>query len=356
MTSETDLKTTTSSFCSSARHERGFSLIELLVGVVLGMIAVIVVMQVFSLSERGQRTATSGDEAQTNGAIAIAQLQRDIRQSGHGAANLVLAGCNLTLPTARVLNTLGPVTVNHADIPVGDAGSDTLLVVYSSGNGAPEGDRINSEPDAVTYSVATASAFSTNDRVIAANQVRPAPCNLLMDRVRAQPVGANVAVATGAVGIQDTLFNWGLSPKILAYAVRNGRLTQCDLMVNDCSALTAQAWVEIIDNVVNLRAQYGRDTTAAPMDGTVDLFDQTTPGTPCQWARMSALRLAITTVSGQKEKTEVTVAANAPTWAGTADAPINLSADNEWQYYRYKVFEAVVPLRNMAWQGAQATC
>lgn len=356
MTPETDLKTTTSSFCSSARHERGFSLIELLVGVVLGMIAVIVVMQVFSLSERGQRTATSGDEAQTNGAIAIAQLQRDIRQSGHGAANLVLAGCNLTLPTARVLNTLGPVTVNHADIPVGDAGSDTLLVVYSSGNGAPEGDRINSEPDAVTYSVATASAFSINDRVIAANQVRPAPCNLLMDRVSAQPVGANVAVATGAVGIQDTLFNWGLSPKILAYAVRNGRLTQCDLMVNDCSALTAQAWVEIIDNVVNLRAQYGRDTSAAPSDCSVDIFDQTTPSTANQWARMSAVRFAITTVSGQKEKTEVTVAANAPTWAGSADDPINLSADNEWQYYRYKVFEAVVPLRNLAWQGAQTPC
>ncbi|WIV98877.1 PilW family protein [Kinneretia aquatilis] len=336
--------------------QNGFSLIELLVGVVLGMIAVIVVMQVFSLSERGQRSATSGDEAQTNGAIAATELQRNIRQSGHGAANLLLAGCSLTLPGGRVLSGLGPVTINHASIPAGDSGSDTLLVVFSNGNGAPEGDRIIAEPSAVTYTLTTATAFNTNDYVIAANQVRPAPCNLLLDRVNAAPVGANVSVAAGAVGLQDTLFNWGLAPKVLAYAVRNGRLTQCDYMVNDCSSEAAQAWVEIIDNVVNLRAQYGRDTSAAPMDGIVDLFDQTTPATACQWARMSAVRLAITTVSGQREKTIVTDSGNAPRWAGTEEAPIDLSAENLWQYYRYKVFEAIVPLRNLAWQGAVATC
>lgn len=336
--------------------QNGFSLIELLVGVVLGMIAVIVVMQVFSLSERGQRSATSGDEAQTNGAIAATELQRNIRQSGHGAANLLLAGCSLTLPGGRVLSGLGPVTINHASIPAGDSGSDTLLVVFSNGNGAPEGDRIIAEPSAVTYTMTTATAFNTNDYVIAANQVRPAPCNLLLDRVNAAPVGANVSVAAGAVGLQDTLFNWGLAPKVLAYAVRNGRLTQCDYMVNDCSSEAAQVWVEIIDNVVNLRAQYGRDTSAAPMDGIVDLFDQTTPATACQWARMSAVRLAITTVSGQLEKTIVTDSGNAPRWAGTEEAPIDLSAENLWQYYRYKVFEAIVPLRNLAWQGAVATC
>ncbi len=338
------------------RAQQGFSLIELLVGMVLGMIAVIVVMQVFSLSERGQRSATSGDEAQTNGAIAATQLQRDIRQSGHGSTNLLLAGCNLTLPGGRTLNALGPVTINHASIPAGDAGSDTVLVVYSNGNGAPEGDRIISEPDAVTYSMATPTAFSANEYVIAANQVRPAPCNLLLDRVASAPVGANVGVGAGAAGLQDTLFNWGLAPKVLAYAVRNGRLTQCDFMVNDCRVNSAQAWVEVIDNIVNLRAQYGRDTSAAPMDGTVDVFDQTTPATACQWSRMSAVRLAVTAVSGQREKTVVTDSDNAPRWAGSEDAPITLSADDLWQYYRYKVFEAVVPLRNLAWQGALTSC
>jgi hypothetical protein len=46
----------------------------------------------------------------------------------------------------------------------------------------------------------------------------------------------------------------------------------------------------------------------------------------------------------------------APAWAGTylpngttLDAPIVLSGNPKWQNYRYKVFQTVVPLRNMTW-------
>jgi len=333
------------------RASRGFSLIELMIGLVLGMIAVIVVMQVFSMAERSKRNTTSGDDALTNGAIALSQLQREARQSGQGSNSMALLGCNLLLPGGRTLNTLAPVTVNHASIPAGDSGTDTLLIVYANSNGGPEGNRINGQPDNFTFSVATPSAFRQLDYVVASSQTQPSPCNLVLDRLTAPPAGSRLTVGIGTTATYDTLFNWGNNPRVMAYAVREQRLTQCDFMLQDCRSAGASNWIEIIDGVVGLRAQYGRDTSAAsPPPGIVDTYDQTTPTTICGWTRVSALRLALVTRSGEREKTNVTT--TAPTWSGSANAPISLSGDSLWQQYRYKVFQSVVPMRNMAWQGA----
>ena len=69
----------------SSRRAAGFSLVELMIGLVIGMVAIVVMMQVFSVSEGYKRTTTGGDDAQNNGAIALYGLQRDIQQSGKAA-------------------------------------------------------------------------------------------------------------------------------------------------------------------------------------------------------------------------------------------------------------------------------
>jgi type IV pilus assembly protein PilW len=52
-----------------------------MVAMVIGMIGMIIMMQVFSTAE-GQRRATTGTgDAQSNGAMALYALQRDIRQA-----------------------------------------------------------------------------------------------------------------------------------------------------------------------------------------------------------------------------------------------------------------------------------
>ena len=43
---------------------QGFSLVELMVGLVVGMIGVVIMMQIFSVSEGYKRTTTGGDDAQ----------------------------------------------------------------------------------------------------------------------------------------------------------------------------------------------------------------------------------------------------------------------------------------------------
>ena len=333
-------------------RQQGFSLIELMVGIVVAMAAVIVIMQVFSVSEGSRRSTTGGDDAQSIGAIALTVLQRDLRQAGEGFSNTSLLGCDVALQAGWTLNGIAPITINHADIAAGDAGSDTLLIVYGTGLGSPEGDRINTQPGANVYGVATATAFHENDRVIAAPPTRLAPCGLRLAKVFAAPVAPNVTVDSGTVGVANgVLYNLGPAPRIAAYAVRNGRLTVCDFQIQDCRSAAADNWAEIADGIVSLRAQYGRDTSAA-LDSVVDGYDQTNPATACGWSSVLAMRMVLVARNGQLEKTDVT--AVAPTWSAGASAPITLAGN--WQRYRYKTFETTIPLRNVAWQGVPTGC
>lgn len=333
-------------------RQHGFSLIELMVGIVVAMVAVIVVMQVFSVSEGHRRTTTGGDDAQSVGAIALTLLQRDLRQAGQGFANTRLLGCDLALQSGWTLNGLAPLTINHADVAAGDTGTDTLLIAYGSGLGSPEGDRINSQPGGNIYSVATASSFRLNDWVIATPPSRQTPCGLRLTQVSGAPVAPNVTVGSGTVGVANgILFNLGPAPRIVAYAVRNGRLTLCDFQTQDCRSANSVNWSEIGDGIVSLRAEYGRDTSA-PLDAAVDGYDQTTPTTACGWSSVMAMRMVVVARNGQLEKTDVSAAA--PTWSAGASAPISLTGN--WQRYRYKTFETTVPLRNVAWQGVPSGC
>jgi len=58
----------------SSRRAAGFSLVELMIGLVIGMVAIVVMMQVFSVSEGYKRTTTGGDDAQNNERYIVDQV------------------------------------------------------------------------------------------------------------------------------------------------------------------------------------------------------------------------------------------------------------------------------------------
>ena len=376
-------------------------MVEIMVGVLIGMVSAIVMMQVLSLSEGQKRAATGGSDAQTSGAIALQTLQRDIREAGYelgfGSLGTTPIGCKLTiaLPASGAtvtLNSLAPVTINHPDLAATgpDPGTDTLLVVAGSGNYAPDGDAIlgGISPN---YAIRSNMAFLVGDRVIASSPHDPnAVCGvtLNLDRVATAPSGYsfNVGVANFVPG-SKVLYNLGPSPIIRAYAVRGGKLTVCDYTANDCGAAAnannAGVWVPIADGIVSLRAEYGRDVLAAspPPPGlsnySANTFDQTTPTTACGWLRVPVVRAVLVARAGQMERQVVTftqrnvdnqtpnapTVPNAPTWAGDATAPLVSSlgvlgpdaADDEpWKHYRYKAFETVVPIRTLTY--AKPSC
>lgn len=335
---------------SRPRHgAAGFSLVELMVGIVVAMAAVIVVMQVFKVSEGQRRGTTGGDDASTTGAIALSLLQRDLRQAGEGFLNPDMLDCNLNLGNGRSVSELVPVQINPAGIPEGDDNTDVLAVNYGSGWGAPEGGRIISQPGPATYNVGAPQAYQVGDRLVATLPGRAAPCALNLTSLAAAPAGNAVTVVLGLAGASNgTLFNLGRAPRFIVYAVRSGRLTVCDFLTQDCTSLAPDNWTEIADNIVSLRAEYAIDTSAN-RDLAVDTYGRSAPtvafpNAPCAWTRIIGTRLVLVARSRQPESSDLPLE-TAPVWSGSASTPITL--EDGWRRFRYKTFETTVPLRNM---------
>lgn len=369
----------------------GFSLVEVMVAMVIGLLGIVVMLQIYSNFEAQKRTTAGGDDAQNTGAIALYGLQRDIQQSGWGISATGVPGCGLTLPASGAVPArtivMAPVTINPASgvIPAADANTDTLLIVYGNGNGGQEGDTVTAAPPTGMtgnniYSVGSPNEFNINDRVISMPQVQPAPCSLALDKVTAV-AGANITVGTGVAGMTNgKLFNLGQAPHIFAYAIRSGNLTVCDYWGSDCSdalkITDKTVWVPIATNVVSMKAQYGHDMLTAPIAALpsappyptyrIDIFDQATPTTTCGWMRTPAIRLALIAQNGQSRQAGVTAAA--PTWGGSVTVagappvpgntatPISLTQVSNWQSYRYKVFETIISIRNITTQWVQPGC
>jgi type IV pilus assembly protein PilW len=357
----------------------GFSMVELMVGLIISMVSVLVILQVFAVSESQKRTVMGSGDANITGTIALQILQRDMRMSGWGINPYVLLGCNVVLRAGITLNGMVPVTLNHASIPAGDPATDTVLVVYGNAHGLAEGDTIKSPSTSPNYTATVPQAFQVNDRVIAEPLARPNPCTLTLTTVTAK-VGSNLTVGGWAGGmVNGKLFNLGQAPVVRAYAIRGGNLTVCDYLASNCGDPSktgdATVWVPIASGIVSLRAEYGRDTLTPLRTGVsttypyrADTFDQASPATACGWIRTPVVRLALTARSGAFEKPDGTTtspiyATNAaPTWEGSANTPIDLTRNPDgttnpnWQNYRYKVFQTVVPLRNITSTIGQTGC
>jgi len=348
-------------------RQLGVGLVEVMIGLLIGMIALLVMLQMLSSSEGQKRTTLGADDAQNTGAIALYSLQRDLKQAGHGISERRVIGCELTgFPGGADLPVAAPVIINPpaAVVPAGDANSDTLLVMYGTAAGSSRGAEVLDPADvgtpAALKAVVTAAnevyymwspdVFQATDRIFVGPLLRPVgACSYALAEVGDVVVlnpGVNAPTAT-----EGFVYNLGALPRVVAYRVDSGNLTSCDYVTQDC---TNGANYEVIANhVVSMRAQYGRDTGVGDLDGIVDLYDQTTPASACDWLRVSAVRFVVVVRSAQVSGV---VTAAAPVWAGSGTHPVNLTANATWQNYRYRTFETVVPLRNnLAWPLAQTS-
>ncbi len=337
------------------RRQLGFSLPEIMVGMVIGLLGIIIIMQVTSVFEGQKRTTTSGDDAQNGGAIALYSVQRDISQAGYGFSSANLMGRDFVTPhvTFAASSPLAAVVLNHADLnAVADPETDTFIVIYGNSNTTTEGAVIvNSNPTryniiggAVASSVAAAGGghgFMDGDWVTADDGSGNGGFANTHYLYKVAGVDAITVPVTSPDGypiptLQDTaagphpiLYNFGPSPSILAYAVRNGSLSVCDYLTRDCNNNNNADWSPLTGGIVSMRTQC--------IGGT-------------------ALRIALVARNSQIAPTQVTAAT--PTWnpngaaAAVAAAPA-ASWGADWDRYRYKTFETIVPLRNAVWKGVQ---
>lgn len=125
--------------------------------------------------------------------------------------------------------------------------------------------------------------------------------------------------------------------------------------------------VPTIAGIVNMQVQYGISNTASDnqVASWVNAEDDWVAPTVADRNRIKAIRIAVVARNSLWERDVVSTACSsttdpAPTgvcaWAGSDDNPaptVDLSAQADWNHYRYRVFETIIPLRNTIWSREQ---
>ena len=120
----------------SLHHQAGFSLVEILVGLVIGLIATLVIMQVFSVFEGQKRTTSGSSDAQTNGSIALYNITKELEMAGFGLPPIpsptlqktVSAFACTTLTPGAGVTDISPVTITDGGTAQG--ASDSITIRY----------------------------------------------------------------------------------------------------------------------------------------------------------------------------------------------------------------------------------
>lgn len=371
----------------SQYSQAGFSLVEIMVGLVIGLLATLVITQVFSVFEGQKRSTTGVADAQTNGSIALYTVQRELQIAGYGLLPIGDAGVpDSAIECATVNNAaaVGVGGISPAIITDGGAlagASDSITIRYGT-----------TDTGGIPFSIKTVNIAGPNQVTVdnregcQANDIALIVNGSTCSFTRVTSLPAAASGVDPALTLQDTTNAIALANLAclqawneITYRVNNGNLERCDLAAatangGNCNLAPATNanFVPYLNGIVNIQAQYGI-SSAANSNRVVQWVEPTgiwaaTPAVADR-NRIKAIRIAIVARNGLLEKEVVTLpctslTANAPNglcaWSATSLSPsiaspapqILLSNDADgtsWQRYRYRVFETVVPLRNMIW-------
>ncbi len=386
----------------------GFSMVELLVAMAISLIGMIIIFQVFEVSEGIKRTTTSGGDAQQNGAIALYTLEHDLRNAGMGIYSTQDPPCNIVgydsgaiiprvnpdatkpWPWPNALMPMVPVSiVGNVDPKIPDklsvfygshpliassttlkspmlpAGSLTGPLYVTIRFGYHMGDLVllqqgaNCDLREVTALPGTdeidhtTNSYSVSYTTLTSSGAQAQTNKTVAPRFNS-PAGTSVSYTTTA-----NVFNLGnlydTNPLILpvynTYEIASNALKVT-------AALSPNSAGTVADNIVHMRAQYGVGTNlfydAIAFNALV----------PPPWGSVTAVRIAVVARSASPEKPSGGLASD-PCDTTTAPPPLpwgggtfDLSASGDpdptsklyWTCYRYRVFETTIPLRNAIWK------
>jgi type IV pilus assembly protein PilW len=364
--------------------QRGFTLIEVMVGLVIGMLGTLIVAQAFTNNEARKRATTSGADAQANGGIALYMLERDAKAAGWGMAAggnsyatcaKVFAYCDKKADCGGADGAITDLSFAPTLIKDGGKGPDTLTIQYFAdpnlSSSLPPGvtsirrkmPQPSAELDVANPTVCEAGDLAMvsqggNCTLMQITQVQseagklqhnpgangtynPSADFLNGSDWPKYPAGASVACFKPANG--GPIFRKVYSINTAAKQLERSDNSQNPAVVNEV----------VMADVVDLQAEYG---VAPAKSQTVDTWvsaktapwDNPAPG---DWARVKAIRVAVVTRAGQYERPASASAGCTATKALAASwhtfDTSNYPAD--WGCYRYRVFETVIPLRNVIW-------
>jgi type IV pilus assembly protein PilW len=375
-------------FSSTPRRPRGFSLVELMVGIVVGMVGLLVVYKTLSVWDTNSRSTVAGGDAQVAGTLATFSIERDIKLAGvgFGTALATTMGCDVVGADSggrQIDFPMYPVqiqkTAGQPDVINVLAGNSSFFVTSGGFTGSTANTKLLKPKQRTGFRNGDLAIVAGNDT----GAVASAQCQLIQVTDTSNADGQTIVHAAGTYfpdavysaasaassaqfnGVpasapaftSGTIYNLGPQPTLIRWQVVGSTLRRTDTLQNTPS-------IDVADGVADMQAEYGVD---ADNSGTITDAEWTT-AVPADWTKVLAVRVALLVRSGQFEKpaagTNTPITAVAPMWgptasrvpfamknvSGTADAygATDAVPDN-WRYYRYRVYEKVIPLRNIIW-------
>lgn len=366
---------------------RGFTLIEIMIGLTIGLLTLLAIYKLFSTSEGRRRTTAAVSQAQTAGALALFAIERDIRSAGLGFAGMdpTYLGC-----TVQAYKRTGrdPAQYTFPLLPVQIVNSNEIRVLTGSSTNMFIGARYNASASGVFTMERSNAGFQAGDVVVGTSDTDPKKCLLMEvtagagssitgpggvaeDDPSVRHMGAGyTSFYTGAsvtpernggsfVDMLDGgatslgegwLFSLGNQPTRNVWRVQDNQLMRYNFLDE-----TDTKGVAVAEDVLQMAAEYGFDKDGS---GKIDkddewaAFDVDISSNPASsnMGRLMAVRVAILVRSSQFERDAVTPAA--PKWAN-GSKNFEMGTGDEWQHYRYRVYESVIPLRNTIWGQQQ---
>ncbi|MDX8378893.1 MAG: PilW family protein [Gallionella sp.] len=354
--------------------QRGVTLIELMIGLVLGLIASLAIFTTISTFEKQRTTTGSGANMQQNGLLALYSIEQDMRMAGFGLINS--ATNPGTLPCAK----LNDRDISPVHITDGGTGSDAITShrLDSDIGGMVTGGaaaKLTSDPVAnpITVSnltVDTNASIHLNDYLLISHVSKN--CTGFKATTLPSITASTVGPPPAAAPSYGTVINLGqLPPGQTTPAIPSlqYKLDASHNLIHTADGGTS--WNTVASNIVDMQMQYGvANTGSQSVTCWTDATGSACAGT--DWAnpiaaevlRIKAIRIALVARSAQKDnKVDATGACSTtpaapiswvqPTTTPTSSAApvIDLSATvgADWACYRYKVYQTVIPLRNVIW-------
>jgi type IV pilus assembly protein PilW len=359
----------------ATQRESGMSLIELMVGMLIGLIGIVIITHLYLTNEQYKRSTTGAGTAQVNGAVALYTMERDVRMAGFGLNHSGAMGCSSVQyfydgaysspPGPPGGGALPPLNFVPVFITQGVGAADSITLLFGN---APEralpGTLSESMPQpSAEFKVDGTAGFNVGDLVLVAQgstcmltqvtQVQTSASHLQHNPGGSDwnPVGGGSLLPAFTAGAN--LFDLG-NPTWRTYSIAGNRLQVSEVLMAVSAGATP---MQLVDDIVDLQAEYGRDsnndgvvaagewTTVSPIDGT-------------GWQQVIAIRIGVLARSPNYVKPEPAGAdcdatTAQPTWAGGSFAAKNFAtATSQDRCYKYRVFETVIPLRNMIWRPA----
>jgi len=383
--------------------QRGLTLIELMVALLIGMILSLAVFGVMATFEGRRRTLASGADLEQTGAVAMFQMDRWMRSAGSGlpqsypyaygcalyaakSGSAVLPASALPAPFASVnpgttgLFRLAPVLILPDQTTPGASGqtSDVLVLMAGAAGSGEVVTPFSSAAAAAQLNLANSVPFNANDLILLADQ-QPgsgggvSPC-LVTQAASSIAGGASGTLALGGswyAASVDTQSVTGYPDSAAALdlgGATDSRTPSFQLIgVGDNNTLYSYDLLHLSDTPLQARAQgvfelhalYGVDTSG---DGRIDAWVKADSGGYTVTALMAgtstaasllqtikAVRVGMILRTALPEREVVNTATTLTLFSDLGSAlTLTRTLGSDEQHYRYRTVEATIPLRNNA--------